>query len=105
MKRALKWVLVVIALGAFAWSATALVRHVRDARRGRQLREATEQLRTSYFSGDCEGASLRGAQLVRRFPEAPELKAWYLSCLFSYDREQAGKIARQMTTNQPSEPW
>jgi tetratricopeptide (TPR) repeat protein len=69
------------------------------------VREATEQQRTSYLSGDCEGGALRGAKLVRRFPEAPELKAWYLSCLFGYDRDQALQMARQMTSNRPNEPW
>jgi tetratricopeptide (TPR) repeat protein len=105
MKPALKWILITIVLVGFAWSATALVRGSLDVWRSHQVQQATQQLRTLYFSEQYERGVLLGADFVRRFPEAPELKAWYASCLEPNDRDRAIAIGRQMTSTRPTEPW
>ena len=61
-----------------------------------------------YFAEDFERATSEGAQLIRRFPESSELRAWYILSMgrpVLGGREHAVEAARAMTTTHPSDPW
>src|SRR5262245_58997022 len=93
-----------VALIAMATVGAGIWKAVRTAR----IHAATERLRAMYFTEDYEGARFEGAGLVRQFPQASELKAWYLlsnpgsGTATHYDPLEA---AQQMVREHPTDPW
>ena len=68
--------------------------------------EAVERLRNLFFADDFEGGRMEGEELVARFPESSELRAWHL--LHEAQRWRDGDALRQSETLavvRPSDPW
>ncbi len=68
--------------------------------------EAAAQVRAMYFMRDYEGAHIEAKKLLEQFPDAPELRAWYVFSLCGDRKAEEGlRVAEEMTTADSTEAW
>jgi Flp pilus assembly protein TadD/thiol-disulfide isomerase/thioredoxin len=69
-------------------------------------RAAVDQLRALHFQQDYDGGRAAGMEAVRRFPDDPEVRAWYAAHLARRGRsKEVLLLADSMTQRWPESPW
>ncbi|MGH8248609.1 MAG: tetratricopeptide repeat protein, partial [Gammaproteobacteria bacterium] len=68
--------------------------------------EAARTLRAMYFQRDFEGAVAQGKDATAKFPQALDLRAWYLLSLARNDQaKEAVAAAEEMLSSAKESPW
>ena len=93
-------VLPLLLVSLFAASASA------QSSKSNSASEAAVKLRSMYFARDFEGGYVEGKKLMRQYPDAIEVKVWFILCASRNERaDEALELAEELKAADDKNGW